>query len=78
MLIIYEHEMDAHERQGTGCIELESRAPAEGVPAYRLREWLEAGRPCGYQFGGTKAGWRISDADLRRFREERQGERSEG
>ncbi len=37
------------------------------VSEYTVREWLRGGRLKGYRPGGTKAGWRVSDAEVRRF-----------
>jgi len=34
------------------------------VSEYTVREWLRTGRLAGYRPGGTKAGWRVSEADL--------------
>ncbi len=36
--------------------------------------WLRAGRLKGYRLGGRKAGWRIEEPDLDRFRAELRGE----
>ena len=32
-----------------------------------VREWLRAGRLGGFRLGGTKAGWRVTPADLAAF-----------
>lgn len=37
------------------------------VSAYTAREWLRAGRLRGYRPGGTKAGWRVRQADVEAF-----------
>lgn len=33
-----------------------------------VRRWLNSGRLPGYRLGGTKAGWRIREADLEDFK----------
>jgi excisionase family DNA binding protein len=37
------------------------------VSEWTVREWLRQGRIRGLRPGGTKAGWRISEAELARF-----------
>jgi excisionase family DNA binding protein len=39
------------------------------VSEWTVREWLRRGRLQGLRPGGTKAGWRIDEADLERFLE---------
>ena len=40
------------------------------VSEYTVREWLRDRKLKGYRPGGTKAGWRIREADVDRFLEE--------
>jgi len=35
-----------------------------------LLTWLREGKLRGFRLGGTKAGWRVEDSELRRFIEE--------
>ena len=37
------------------------------VTEWTVRHWLKAGKLQGYRPGGTKAGWRIADAEVERF-----------
>ncbi len=44
---------------------------------FTVRELLKDGRLKGFRLGGTKSGWRVSEADLQRFIEHARGERAE-
>jgi excisionase family DNA binding protein len=37
------------------------------VTEWTVYQWLRKGRLHGYQPGGRKGGWRVSDTDLRQF-----------
>jgi len=61
--------MDAENRMLT----VEQVAEHLAVNAEAVRRWLRAGELRGVRLGGTKAGWRVAAAELRRFLEERAG-----
>ena len=43
-----------------------------------VRRWLRSGRLRGFQPGGTRLGWRVTESEIRRFMRELSGsERSE-
>ena len=42
-----------------------------------VRAWLQAGDLKGIRLAGRRAGWRISERDLREFLEKRRGEPSD-
>ena len=44
---------------------------------FTVRELLKEGRLRGFRLGGTKSGWRVTDADLQAFIDAARGERPE-
>lgn len=43
-----------------------------------VRRWLRSGRLAGYQPGGEKAGWRVTESALQAYVEERYGKQGRG